>query len=303
MVDIAENDHVYGAVIVEIEDKNIFHFRQIQSDSDGTFHDLGYKYTKDRVKEEVDVDVVLGDLHAGDHDETVYQATKNMLIELKTRNIFVHDAFSGYSISHYDENSIHRKSKKYQENRNNFIEEVKTNCNIFSDLLRNISGSIYRVKGNHDEWYERYLERGSYVNDVVNHYESLRYAMKYLEGKEPLVEAYKNYMNTDDLKRMNFLQRKSSYKIANVELAQHGDLSINGSRGSLAGAEKSYGNCVIGHSHSAAIFRGVFRVGTLTKLDLGYNVGPSTWTHTNCIVYSNGQRQLINIINGKYRND
>jgi len=96
-----------------------------------------------------------------------------------------------------------------------------------------------------------------------------------------------------------FLRRSDSSMIADVECGSHGDLGLNGAKSSLNGLEKIYGKCVIGHNHTAAIQRGVFRVGTLSELDMEYNRGPSSWTQTCCLVYDNGQRQLINYVGGR----
>ena len=94
-----------------------------------------------------------------------------------------------------------------------------------------------------------------------------------------------------------------SYKIGGVELGMHGHLGSNGSRGgSPANMEMSYGKVVYGHRHTAEILRDAYCVGTSTHLTLGYNKGSSSWTHTHCLVYPNGQRQLINFINGSFTN-
>lgn len=298
---IAESDHVCGAIIVEIENSKKYHFRQIQSDENGSFIDLAVQYNQDETTNDVESTLVLGDLHAGEHDEDALKSTIKLIKDIKVKDLVVHDAFSGYSISHYDEKSPHRRAGKVLNKLNNFHDEIEVGSNLLSKLLETISGNVYRVMGNHDEWFNRYLERAAYVNDPVNHYSALEYAKVYLDGEEPLKHAYAKFMKDEMFKRMVWLTRSDSYKIGGVELGQHGDLGMNGSRGSLAGAERAYGDCVIGHNHSAAIFRGVYRVGTLTKMKLGYNVGPSNWTHTNCLVYPNGSRQLISFIGGKYR--
>src|SRR5690606_8114731 len=89
---IAENDHVYGAIIVEIEDKDRFHFRQIQADVTGAFYDLGMCYSAEGV-EPVRPILVMGDLHAGEQDEDVMQCTYEMIQDLNVKDIVVHDAF------------------------------------------------------------------------------------------------------------------------------------------------------------------------------------------------------------------
>ena len=100
---------------------------------------------------------------------------------------------------------------------------------------------------------------------------------------------------------VNFLKRSSSLLFVGVELAAHGDLGLNGAKSSMQSLEKIYGRCVVGHAHSASILRSVFRVGVMGNLDMGYNRGPSSWTQTNAIVYDNGQVQLLNYIDGKWK--
>ncbi|MFK5283800.1 hypothetical protein ACI3PL_29915, partial [Lacticaseibacillus paracasei] len=44
---IADHDHTIGAIIVEIENDKLFHFRQIQADENGSFIDYGVQYNPD----------------------------------------------------------------------------------------------------------------------------------------------------------------------------------------------------------------------------------------------------------------
>ena len=67
--------------------------------------------------------------------------------------------------------------------------------------------------------------------------------------------------------------------------------------------EKGLGNCVTAHTHSAAIQRSAYCVGTVGVLNMDYNKGMNSWTRTCCLIYSNGTKQLINFIpdeNGEY---
>ena len=65
--------------------------------------------------------------------------------------------------------------------------------------------------------------------------------------------------------------------------------------------EKSYGLSVTGHAHGPEILRGAYQNGTMSKLKLSYNEGPSDWVHANTVVYANGMRQLINSFEGDWR--
>jgi hypothetical protein len=86
-----------------------------------------------------------------------------------------------------------------------------------------------------------------------------------------------------------------------IECGSHGDLGINGSRGSINAFQKAGTRYNIGHSHSANIKDGVCQSGTSGKTDKGYNRGITSWSHSLITTYPNGKRTIITIKNGKYR--
>jgi hypothetical protein len=307
---IAESDHIVGGLIVEIEDDKTFHFRHVQAEPNGSFVDLGTQYNIDGTTEKVSAHLVLGDYHVGQTDPVVRELLVDICNTIDIKSIYLHDFFDGYSISHHDLGFPLKMAKKYKDNRQSLYEEIIEGRKEINWLLSIFDGNLVFVKGNHDEVLVRYLTKGSYVMDPQNHFMSLRLAMVVLSGGDPLQYAYELYDDVNNLNdnaineysRLVWLQRDEEWKIGGVELGAHGDLGLNGSRASLQGLERAYGNCVVGHSHSAAILRGVFRVGTSTKLKLDYNRGPSSWSQTHCLVYEKtGARQLINIIRGKWK--
>jgi len=85
-----------------------------------------------------------------------------------------------------------------------------------------------------------------------------------------------------------------------IELGMHGDKGANGSRGSLAQFARTGRKCVIGHSHVAGIVEGAYQVGVMGALDMGYNEGQSSWSHSNVVVYPNGKRAVLTIWNGRW---
>ena len=100
---IAEFDHILGAIILEIEDKEIFHFRQIQADAHGNIIDLGIEYTSDGKAHTVEGTVVVfGDSHFGVHDLFVHEQLKNITHTIKCNKIILHDVFNATSITHHD---------------------------------------------------------------------------------------------------------------------------------------------------------------------------------------------------------
>lgn len=295
---IAENDHTLGAIIIELDEGDTFHFRQVQADATGSFIDMGIQYNEDGSTLPVAAHAILGDIHGVQVDIEALGAVVSFLKKLDIKSAFLHDTFDGQSISHHT-TTIGAQAKRSINKKNSLEQELNQTYNV----VKYIDGvvqpdSIFLVKSNHDEVIDRYLAEGRYVDDPENHYLALKIATAPFEGVDPLARGFEVAGN-EVPPHWNFLGRESSIRISGVECGSHGDLGLNGAKPSLNTFETVYGNCIIGHAHTAAIQRGVFRVGTLSKLDMGYNRGPTSWTHTFCLLYDNGQRQLINVINEK----
>jgi hypothetical protein len=57
------------------------------------------------------------------------------------------------------------------------------------------------------------------------------------------------------------------------------------------------------HTHTPTIHQGVYVAGVLGKLDMGYNIGPSSWAQASILTYTNGKRTMVFFrkINGKVK--
>lgn len=295
---IAKYDHVLGAVIVEIKDNQIFHFRQVQYKSESSgFADLGVLYMEDGTAEYKPEAMVLGDWHSGDTDPLVKSTTAMMLADLKPNTVVVHDMFDGSSINHHEEHNITLRSVKADAGKLSLEGELKVYVENLEFLSR-FSKEVVVVRSNHDEFLDRYLQQGKYVSDPANHRVALLLAMVLLDGGAPLEFIWKEASGAGNVR---FLHRDDDYFVGGVQLAAHGDLGPNGSRGSLKNMASAYGDSVTGHSHTPGIYFGAYSVGTSTRLRLSYNKGPSSWLNTHCLVYPCGARQLINMIEGEYK--
>lgn len=298
---LAEHDHILGGLVVEIENDEIYHFRQIQADNKGCFVDLGKMYTPNSIKK-VTPKFIMGDYHVGEHDETAVKAWIEIINELKVDEVIFHDLFNGASVNHWDDRDIIVKARKSKENKLSLTEELKITAaglDRFLDLKSVKRGVI--VKSNHDEFLNRWLKEGKFKSDPHNFQVGCKLADKYVDGLEPLKAGLDLVGGAKNSKKLVWLDRDQDYKIVGVECGAHGDKGPNGSRGSIKNIEKAYGKCIIGHSHTPGILRGIYQVGTSTFLQLNYNEGPSSWVHCSCLLYPNGHRQLINSINGKWR--
>ena len=300
---IADHDHVKGGLIIEIGDSDEYHFRQFQCDNKGRFIDLGIQYDGKETKEIIPAAFILGDWHAGSTCPMSKAVWKDISLKLKPKMLVMHDLFDGRSINHHEEGNVDSKAKRAMSGHLNLSDELKL---VAEDLkeLSSWTDKIVVVKSNHDEFLKRFLQKGDFRNDPYNYKAFLQLALEYVDtNKDPLKYGVEEIGKLDSSlhSKVQWLARDEDLRVAGIQLGAHGDKGANGSRGGLKSMEFAYGNSVSGHSHSPEIIRGAWQVGTSSLLKLGYNVGPSSWLNTSCLVYPNGQRQLINAIDGKYR--
>lgn len=295
---LAENDHTYGAVIVEVENESIFHFRHVQASSYNSLTDMGVDYLPDgSIKKMKDTVLIMGDSHTGYHDKELHLATMAMANEVGATTTILHDVFHGSSISHHDYGKSVTNAIKAQEGRLG----LELECNAVKNYIKNFEDrglNVIIVESNHDDFLRKYLDDGKYVSDPMNHKFSLKLAISAIDGHNPLQYAIEDMLGYKS-KNVRWLKTDESCKFYGVECAIHGSRGANGARGSLTTFEKSLGNCVTAHTHSAAILRNAMCVGTMGVMDQGYNSGLSNWTRTCCLIYSNGTKQLVNFIPNK----
>ena len=296
---MAGKSHVMGAIVVEVENNEIFHFRQVQADKDGSFIDWGIKYTPTGTESAEVLALICGDEHAGRGDPEVIRARHNLIEELQPKELVLHDLFDGRSISHHTEHKTITRAKRARDSHDDLRDELLSclkSLQEYSPLVDN----IVIVKSNHDEHLVRYLEDGRFLKDRKNYRISLDLAAAIYDGDDPVAAGLELLIDEDVPENILWLQRDQEYIVAGVELHHHGDRGPNGAKGGIKAFARTARASVTGHSHTAEIYGGAYRVGTSTgRLD--YCVGPSSWTNTDCILYENGSRQLVNYINGKYR--
>lgn len=303
---LAEHQHTIGAVIVEIVDNNIYHFRQVQAAEDGSFCDLGFEYGPKGAKKLSGKDapvLVMGDYHAGEHDDSAVNAWIEVIDQLGVQEVVFHDMFNGASVNPHEENDIILKSERAEKGLNSLRKELALTANEFDRILgrKSVKKGVV-VKSNHDDMLDRWLKKGAFAKDPVNFKIGVDLASA-LTGtaKDYFKSALELVHPPKHMAKIQWLTVDEDYVVGGIHLGAHGDKSANGARGSIKGLAKSYPKCVIGHSHTPGIFKGAFQVGTTSLLRLGYNKGPSSWVHCSCLVYRNGQRQLINSINGAWK--
>lgn len=316
---VAQFHHGYGAVLVEVDHRGSWWVRQLNADSTGTIYDLTMVARQGKVYESGPTStveaIVWGDCHVRRGDKTVAKLAwgeGGMLDTLKPRVQFFHDLIDFRSRNHHEIDNSRERFKRYIAGgaEDSVRDEVFEAASALWGRSRPWCKSVV-VASNHDAALQRWLDTADYREDPKNAQFFLRLQHASYEAMaaghefDPFVAAMR-MGHVTATERAHFLKEDESYVICKdagggIECGMHGHLGPNGLRGSPAALARMGRKAIVGHSHSAGIHDGVYVAGTSSDLDLGYNRGPSSWTHSHVIVYKNGKRSLITMWKGKWR--
>jgi len=303
-----EFHHTLGFVVIEIKDDETFYIRQVTATQNGNFTDLwnkvefkvsdvngGHRFSKSTViKINKIAGIVYGDIHCGDHDQKLLDKTKYFLKKLKPKTVVLHDIFNGHSISHHERKDPFIQYKREMDGSNSIKLEVNNMLNFLKEFK--IYKNVVIVRSNHDDFIDRWLKDIDWkkTTGFINSLEYMKYAQAILDNKAP--QGIVPYLINNKFPFYITLDRKSSYKVKNWEVGQHGDVGANGSRGSLLQFRKLNTKIIVGHYHSPGRKDGALAVGTSTYLRVSYNDGPSSWLQSHVIIHKDGKAQHINFI-------
>jgi len=301
-----EFHHTFGALTVEIKNSKIFHVRQLVATKAGHFMDLDKSYTDKGVSDIRISGLVMGDTHVDSVCPKVHKATfgpGGILDVLRPKHLYWNDLLDWYCKNRHHEGNPFKDVAKYYSGRDDVFGEVDRACQYLSDHTpRGVTS--YVVPSNHNDGAYKWLCRADWRDDPQN-------AEAYLELALATVRAHKNGEDYLDpftywaerrvkKKGIKYPRRNDPLSLHGIEVL-HGDIGSNGARGSIGNLSKIGVKSFIAHSHTPGIQDGCWQVGTSTVLNLEYNNGPSSWLNTHGIIYPNGKRALLNIIDGSWR--
>lgn len=309
---VGEFHHYLGAVLVELRGKH-FWLRQLNANrADGSFIDLDKEFTAEGVRPAPPpLAFAFGDSHVKYHCPNVDRATfgaegivETLDPERKARMYF-HDVNDNDYVNHHEAN-------------NPFLQvgKVKSGDSVHQELLdvvnfvnkRADGRDAFLVDSNHNGFLTRWVLEHDWKTDPSS-------AAFYLETALAMVHSVRRMPNGtayDDpfhywvkkfgiASNIRLLGPDESSTVAGIEMGMHGHRGPNGSRGSLQNLSKLGTKVVTGHSHTPGIEAGHYQVGTSTPLRLQYTHGPSSWLNTHAVVYANGARALLTVIDGRWR--
>lgn len=306
---LGEFHHSLSAVVVEITGK-MFHVRHIHFDTkSSSFTDLNTQFKVDKVVGAPrPLALVMGDTHVDFIDPKVKSATEEMIKSLDPENLVFHDLLDGYAVNHHHFGNPFNAFAKRKTGRDNIQAEVNRAIRFVQNITPARSKAIV-VSSNHDDFLRRWVISTDWRFDPTNADFYLKTAQAMLSstklgpGGTEYQSPFPYWFNKANKDRPNLrcLSGSESVVLGGVELGLHGDKGPNGSRGSARNLRRIGVKSIIGHSHSPHISEGCYQVGTSTLLRLEYNGGPSSWLNAHCILYANGKRSLITIVDGTWR--
>jgi len=310
----AEHHHTYGGLIVEVDNNGRWWVRQLNADKTGVIHDLDIFVQDGTVHESEGIEAITwGDVHATHLDPAMLQACwgdGGMMDELKPRYQFVHDLLDFRARNHHEIRDPHKRFTLWATGKESVDAELQEAAQFLHIADRPWCSTVV-VDSNHDNALTRWLKEADWRADPVN-------AEFFLEAQLALLKSIRagrgkpHHVLNWAMRRAGcppgtvFLDQDESYIICRdraggIECGMHGHLGPNGARGNPNNLSRMGRRANIGHSHSAAIIDGLYVAGCTAKLDLGYNVGPSSWSHSHIVTYRNGKRAIVTMWEGKWR--
>lgn len=305
-----EFNHSLGALVVE-RDGSRFHARVVNADKDKGFYDLNHYYSPTGVEKCTQVlALVTGDEHAMFNDKknkaATYTDKKSIANTLKPEKIVRHDVFDGYSISHHNKFDPVIQYSKHKHGHHLVKDELELTVKHIDETTPKFAENII-VASNHHDHLLRWLKESHPLMEPWNVdawleiWGLLKDTVEFKERGIVYSDPFALWMKARLKSATRFLKRDAEDNIGGILIGFHGDQGSNGSRGSINQYAKMGAKTVIGHSHTPGIRHGCYQVGTSSTLRMDYTSGPSSWAHCHCIIYPNGKRQLIFVIDGHWR--
>lgn len=312
---VATFHHTFAALVVEVDEDGDWFVRQLIADDNGVFYDLDTAYGPnwDRpAKDFGETLVTLGDIHIEKADPVAGPAAIRMADAVGASQVFVHDLIDFTNRNHHNIKDAHFLVEQYHRGVKSVEHGMQAAASYLIVLARCLGNArIHVITSNHDQALERWLKDTSGFKDPIN-------ADYWCEANAQLMRSKRYGLDIDIFQwavryaadkgtaggipdRVHFVREDESVVINDIEHGMHGHRGPNGARGNPKAFRQMGDKVNSAHTHSAGIIDGVWTAGTLSKLDLGYNCGPSSWSHSSIITYPSGKRAIVTQRGSKWR--
>lgn len=312
--------HSLSAILVELGGWTP-HLRRLNyTEKTNRVIDMGVAYYSDHHEPAPpSLALIMGDTHRDYIDPKVEDATfdrPGSLVELtRPKHLVWHDLLDGHSCNPHHEFDPFADIAKYYADRASVSNEVQRAIEFVKDktaLSIEMSGNSdllsVIVPSNHIDFLKRWVKKNDwktlpaenrifYLETALHMAKNTKLSTGGIEYPDPFTELFR----AANVPNAIALDVGSSFRLAEVELAMHGDSGPHGSKGSRNNLKRVATKSVIGHSHAPGEDEGCTQVGTSTALHLEYTGGsPSAWLNAHCDLNADGKRQLIVITEGEF---
>lgn len=296
--------HVYGALLVEVDANGEWWARQINADGEGVVYDLTNRYSPDgSIERDHRASVIThGDLHGNKVNLGVMSVMHGCVAKLQPEHQVFHDTVDFQPRNHHNMKDPMHFANMHFQGKDNVEDEFKKIGEVMRHYLGRYNSTHHIITSNHDQAVEGWLRNPAGFADPVNVElwlkENLEMVQTIRQGEKP--RPFWNILRRHLGKeyKWNIVHEDDSLIISGIEHGLHGHLGPNGARGNPKNL-RTVGKANTGHTHSAGITEGVYTAGVFGNLDMGYNKGLSSWSHSFIVTYQNGKRTICTIKNGK----
>jgi hypothetical protein len=266
--------------------------------------------------------MVIGDLHDYYTDQRLAVMFKQTLLRFpQIRDFVIPDPRDGMSHNRHERERFTLLNRRFRSGELNIHrEDMMLVQTINALLVLRPDLRILLQDSNHSYWLDNLIDNptesqlvinGQYLAElrhgkmILGARDSLEYLLNmrndYLDTLPPNVqmEVYKDALRVMDPTRVRILPFGNTHVYGPghrpTHLNFHGHQGANGARGaSLKQHAAANQSAILGDGHYSAILGDLFRVGTSTPKQNGYNNGGySWWTQSFALVYPDGTKQLI----------
>jgi len=297
---VAAMEHNIGALYVDTVSGEFRHLEQMEG-TEG-FYDLTAFYSPDGVNQDANgvAALQLGDIHAEKMEHENLDKAIALIQELEPENLILHDVLDFSSRNHHnikDATFLHKQLILGNTVANDLIKVA----DVLDELAECSNAQVHIIESNHDLAINTWLKNADFKVDPINATVYLKCMLALYEHQEEspndyfnmLRYAYETIGGGENAGSIEFHETDESVIIAGVEMGCHGHNGANGSRGSPVGFRSLGVPMNTGHTHTPGINGRVYTAGVTASLEMGYNIGASSWAIAHVVTYVNGQRQVL----------
>lgn len=304
---VAQAEHNIGALVVEIAHDGSHTVRQLERmPNESGFYDNGIYYDINGASMGHDAAALqFGDIHAEKMTPTNLAKCLHLIRHFAPERVLIHDVLDFSSRNHHNikDPLFVFKTMQNKETVAGDLERVAQVLDAFAEeaFKVNPDSQLDVIESNHDLAINTWLKNADFKLDPVNAPVYLRCMLAWYESiaADPSAEfnmlqyAYTAIGGGTAAEMIQFHMTDESVVIAGVEMGCHGHSGVNGARGSPQGFRTLGVPMNTGHTHTPSICGGVYTAGVSASLEMGYNIGPSSWHLAHIVTWPNGQRQII----------